>query len=259
MARRNKRKIHGFTLIEVLVAMSILVVIMTMMARIFTDLTTTWQIGTRRIAAASEGRVIMQFLAREISMAIADETVTFRVDNNAPAFYGASSSEINFLGLNRQSSTDFRRAGTQFAYFIDQMVDRNDNPLPNRFRLVRTRRTGSMYETNQNRANSAYRRSDWWQTMGTQPIEVIADNIASFQVFAYCETAGDYVDNYTSSTRDDRLPLWVDIYVEMLDPATAERVALLWVPNNDEARRLLESNVRRYVTRVHFPKRLSRQ
>lgn len=115
-----------------------------------------------------------------------------------------------------------------------------------------------MYNNAPNRARSAYGDREWWNHMNLD-VEVIADNIASFQVFAYCETAGNYVDDYISSARDDRLPLWVDIYVEMLDSATAERVALLWGPNNDEARRLIESNVRRYVTRVHFPKRLSRQ
>ncbi len=260
MASRNKSRATGFTLIEVLVAMGILVLIMVMMARIFTDLSTTWQTGTQRIAAASEGRVIMQFLAREISTAIADETVNFRVDNNALALYGESSSEIYFLGLARWlSSTGGRRTGVQFAYFVDQMVDRDGKDLPNRYRLVRTRRINEMVDTADGRADSAYQNSDWWLTMDTQPFEVIANNIVGFQVMAYCETAGNFVDDYQSSTRDNRLPLWVDIHLEMLDDVTAEQVAMLWNANNPEAQRILESNVRRYVMRVHFPQRLRQQ
>lgn len=267
---------HGFTLIELLASMSILVLIVMLMSRIYAETTNMWQLGSRRVIAAAEGRVIMDFLVRELTMAIADEHVTFRTvspgsDGQSHVYgaetYGAEADEIFFVGMVRRGHTSsYRRTGNQFCYFVTEMVDEDDNIMPYRYRLVRTRKTRSMYRTQSNREESAYMQPDWWNFQvpslphfnltGPHAVETIAENIAAFEIWAWSEQADNYQANYRSRNEDDLLPVWADIYVELLGEEDAIRAAELWQQGDTpEARLFVDNQARRYMARVFFTNR----
>ena len=276
---------HGFTLIELLSAMSILVVIVLLMSRVFTESTNIWQLGARRVTAATEGRVIMDFLVREMSMAIADDIVTFKLNSDQDIFwvppghtpqtfntYGAQNDEVAFVAMTRPGSSGWRRTANQFVYFVAPMLDMDSQEIPNRYRLVRTRRTTTLYNTIENREAGPYGRPHmprgnptWWHEMdpdwqetgspALRALETIAENVAAFEVWAYSEERDQYRFSYDSMEEGDMLPLWVDIYIEMLGEADAERAALLWDADENEASRFVENNARRYTARVFFPNR----
>jgi len=63
---------RGFTLLEVLVAMSILIVIALMMSTLFGQSRTTYERGTRKTELAMEGRSALNLMTREIAQAVAD-------------------------------------------------------------------------------------------------------------------------------------------------------------------------------------------
>lgn len=270
----NKRA-AGFTVIELLAAMTVLIFMVMMMTRVFTETTGIWSRGAKNIQSAVEGRVIMDFIVKEMTQAVADDVVTFKLNsggsNSKPLFgvnaYGAESDEMCFVGLVRSGDNYYRRTGNQFVYFIAPMLDENSDPIPHRYRLVRTRRTTSMYNNPGNLANSAYRNRDWWREMdpdtdddgpdsGT-PIETIAENVAGFEVWAWSEAADQYEFGYDSANpaNEDLLPLWVDIYLELMGEDDAIRAAILWEADPARGAEYVSQVVKRYTTRVFFPNR----
>lgn len=266
----------GFTVIELLAAMTILIFIVMMMTRLFTAATSAWTLGTKNITTSTEGRAVMDFMVNELTQAVADERLTFKLFSQSKfgeRAYNADSDEL-FFGANVQSGNPANRRNIdQFAYFIAPMLDENENVMPNRYRLVRTRRTASMYSTQVNRDNSIYKRKDWWETMAPRPSykeeamsfpndpdqgqgsETIAENISAFEVWAWSEKENGYRADYDSRDHDDMLPLWADIYMEMLSDKDAQQMAILWPIDQQAALEFLAANVKRFTTRVFFPNR----
>jgi prepilin-type N-terminal cleavage/methylation domain-containing protein len=262
---------RGFTLVELLAAMAIVTLLVLLMARIFTESTNMWSFGTRRITGAAEARVIMDYLVREMSMAIADEVITFKLNSDQDALYGvysygAGSDEVAFVAMVRAGDTYFRRTANQFVYFIAPMVDENIDPIPNRYRLVRTRRTQSMFNNERNRDRGAYNNPEWWRDMppdwtenrgpqGFLALETIAENVAAFEVWAWSANGNDYRFSYNSADEGNMLPLWVDIYLELLGEDQAVQAAALWSIDEQRSREFVEANAQRYTARVYFPNR----
>lgn len=258
----------GFTLIELLTAMGILVVIVLMMSRVFVETTNAWNAGTRRISEAQEARVIMDFLSREIALTLGDDIISFRIHsesgplNLSAPVYGWETDSICFVAPTRTprvpASYEMRRAAPHFIYFVDNMRDENNQVLDHRYRLARVRKTESTHNTPQNRADSAHGRRDWWRpelwSSQLGNVETIAENVAGFEVWAYSRNEDRYIFNYDSTTEGE-LPLWVDIYLLMLDETTSKQAAALWAVNQTEARAFVERNARRYASRIHFANR----
>lgn len=275
MAKTSASSKTGFTVIELLAAMTILIFIVLMMTRIFTDVSESWSVGTRRVQTAAEGRVIMDFIVKELTQAIADDVVTFKTysgpDDNTDNYipygtnaYGSDSDELCYVAGVRPPPGVSYRNSHQFAYFVAPMLDEYNVEMTNRFRLIRTRKTSSLYSSFNNMTNSAYRNREWWKTMTRNIVdrgETIAENVAGFEVWAYSEQDQEYAWSYNSARHGNVLPLWLDIYLELLSDADAERAALLWsAAEQDAAFRqpaldFISQNVKRFNARVFFPNR----
>jgi prepilin-type N-terminal cleavage/methylation domain-containing protein len=219
MIRRFDR---GFTLLELLSAMGILVIIVMMMARIFADTTRMWNLGTKRVTEAQEARVIVDFLAREIGMAIADDMVSFKVHSEASSSnlsvraYGDDTDSICFVTTPRTPPSVSRRSGNQHIYYVDYMTDptnttvqiNEQHPDGPRYQLMRMRMTAAMVSfarwpvsnndpdlnlpqslRNLGVMNTAYRRKDWWlpDLWIFQTPEVVLDNVVAFEIWAESE------------------------------------------------------------------------
>jgi len=275
----------GFTIIELLSSMAILIFIVMMMTRMFAEATSIWSLGSRQITAASEGRAIMDFIVREMTQAIADTNVTFKLNSNADSVvygvdsvYGAACDEVCFVAVVQSGHTTRLRTGTQYTYFVTNMRNATNNAvMADRYRLVRVRRTESMFSTPANILNSAYHKKDWWMRMepdwnetgSLMPVETIAENVAAFEVWAYRIDGYDgsgkpkYKEefDYDSSKWGNTLPLWVDLYLELLSEDDAARAADLADAIRNGAAlptalpEFLARNVKRYSTSVFFPNR----
>jgi len=273
----NQSRKSGFTIIELLASMTILVFIVIMMTRMFTESTQIWSLGTKRITTATEGRAIMDFMVNELTQAMADDVLTFKLNsggvNAAPLYgvdaYGAESDEICYVAAVQAGRSGNKRNVDEFAYFIAPMIDEDENIMPNRFRLARTRRTTSMYLTQSNRDQAAYKDREWWRNMTPaagyveeanntgQGCETIAENVAAFEVWAYSEALSDYNFGYDSAdpANKDQLPLWLDVYLELLSEEDAIRAAILWDTDEDRAKAFVSQNAKRFTARVFFPNR----
>lgn len=246
-------RLKGFTLLELLMSMSLLVVIVLMMSRMFADTTRMWDLGTRRIAEAQGARVVVDFLGREISTAVADELVSFKIHSEpsssslSVAAYGEDTDSICFVSTPRTppwGSGPVRRSANQYVYYVDYMEDDEtgdilDETHPDgpRYALMRRRLTRAMHSfadipaslvlTNtpplhrsKRVMNTAYKRKDWWlpPLMTVAPAETVARNIVAFEVWAQpqhypSEYGFNFDSTYTPPGGDQ--PLGAPLWIDL--------------------------------------------
>jgi prepilin-type N-terminal cleavage/methylation domain-containing protein len=266
----------GFTLLEVMVSVSILVLIVLMMATFFTQASNAWERGTKRSQEAQIGRVVMDFLMQDLSQVIADDLISFKT-HSAPgplslsvSAYGLDSDSICFVAATRPPPYGMLRAAPHFIYYVGYMKDldgadmNESHPEGPRYALMRTRKTGAVHSA-AGLPNSAHRNPEWWrpQYWTGQPRELVVENISGFEVWAAKGSvieAGEmnpdifYIENY-DSVEEGEPPLWVDIYLMIMSENDAIRAADLWRANHPDRAEFVELHSRRYTTRVYFRNR----
>ena len=82
-------RLRAFTLIELLAAVSVFGLMLLITARIFSDSTRAMEIGMHSAEVQSNGRAVMDFVARELSAAVVDETVQMKKFDFSPGAEGA--------------------------------------------------------------------------------------------------------------------------------------------------------------------------
>ncbi len=281
-------KRSGFTLVELLTAMGILVVIVLMMSRIFTETTRMWTLGTKRVFEAQEARAVMDFMTQGLSSAVADDVISFKMhsvvnpNSLSRSVYGEDTDSIAFIAytqtppwggrniapglhVNDPNRQVRRRSTSHFIYYVDYMRDENNedmdasHPEGPRYRLMRRRATQAAHNPIRPAGQplaplqrSAQYRQDWWTpehvNARNDSAEEVAMNVVAFELWAYT-ASGNYVFNFDSSTIGEP-PLWVDVYFEVMGEAEVARLALMWQQNHPDFFDYRERNARRYSTRV---------
>jgi len=98
-----RRKVRSaFTLIELLVAIVILAAIVVAMSQLFHESTVSWDSGKRRAEMMMTGRAILDFVAREVAMAV------YELPGTPDGYEVSSGSSPSFVVLE----------GTNFPYMV---------------------------------------------------------------------------------------------------------------------------------------------
>jgi prepilin-type N-terminal cleavage/methylation domain-containing protein len=270
----------GFTILELLCAMAVLLIIVMMMGEIFTHSSRAWEIGTGQAENNTAGRAAIEFLARELSQAIAGSNCTFAIlpDRDELLTYGMDNDEICFVAASHdpdfEDPESSERAVREIYYWIRQMKDGRGQLMQARYELARghygeeiSQRLDDEYKTH------CYHNPDWWlpRRQGGQDRpegEVLVENVAGlrFYSYGYDEKDEEYVyseegyysdDDYAKKEGvdqryGDKLPLFVDIFLEVLTEQDAIRAAAM--AESDQIR-YVEDRARRYSARVHFNNR----
>jgi prepilin-type N-terminal cleavage/methylation domain-containing protein len=146
----------GFTLVEMLVAMAIMLTIMLMMATIFHQSNIAWTTGLREVDMSMQGRAALNMIGEELSHAVADGQLQCQFAGNGLTFWtqgrptsttrayhlvryvrsGASVVRTEWQNNAGQPYPNFSGGGTP-APVVDQVVD---------FRVSLP--TGASYTTN---------------------------------------------------------------------------------------------------------------
>ena len=77
------RFLRGFSLLELLVAMAILSMLMTMMFSLLGGTISLWELGNKRIEAAQTARVGLNIIANDLRRAISDQQISYTASGNA--------------------------------------------------------------------------------------------------------------------------------------------------------------------------------
>lgn len=250
--KRNR----GFTLVELLVAMAILAIIILLMAQLFTGSTKAWDLGMNHAEQNMTGRSLMDFMVREISQAVADDKIRFRhEDNIGMRVYGSEPDDLYFVSMNNnaQSGANARRELSEVYYYVEPMINEDDEEIPGRYRLRR------MYTAQV----TCLRTNEWWKNLAVGGFgdQVLAENVASFDVYCYRPDIGpDAISDYLSSNNGDQLPTYVDIALAVFDEKAAAEAQMKiedFGENEHSAgmRNFVKEKARRYVARVYFVNR----
>lgn len=70
--KNRQQAVKGFTLLEILVAMTILIVIILIVSGVFHQSRTAWEMGIRKTDLNMEGRAALNLMAQELAQAVAD-------------------------------------------------------------------------------------------------------------------------------------------------------------------------------------------
>ena len=211
----------AFTLIEVLAAMTVLVIILMLLGQVFSGSTLAWETGTRRMDQNIGARAVMDLIARDLSGAI-----VLKLDPSGVSPYSSgATSSLRFLTL-AQTPDSTHLEGRIVEYYVD----------PTSVNGVTCYQLNRVQYTDQGTVSGAYSG-----TLGTDRsgAGAVADNIAAFVALANGTDT-----SYPSQS--NQVPRYVDIFLSMLSAADAQKAG---VAAGGQAP-YVEKHEKRYTTRV---------
>jgi len=278
VASSRVRSKGGFTLVEILASMAVLLVLVALMGRLFSDATKTWTLATRRADANMEARAVLDFIARDIQQAVADDVLGFRLSSEDKEVFGTGglgwmNDAMWFVSLNNDPDSGAPRAAREVRYYVTDMEDLSGVVMKGRYKLMRATKTehATCY--------SKYRFwDDWASTSGASV--VIAENVASFEVWCMgvsnSPTGPVYKNLGSYNTPSEAIPPWyygsqnvwargyqyhkLPAYVEILftkmDEPDAIRAAEMFKGGNQAgARDYVNLNAKRHEIRINLQNR----
>ena len=255
-ARDLVSRAAGFTLIELLASITILIVIVTMLGRIFTESDRAWTLGTNRSDNNLAGRAALNMMAHDLQYAVADRLLTFscQKDRYDLSSYGFENDEVCFVSIENDSS-DGARAVREVFFYV-----RENPPGSKRYELMRGYYSDALTDPGTAPLH-CYFNPNWYKNTSDGGAgrpgssRFIAKNVAGFAVFARTPD-GTLVRDYTSSDTaySNRLPGYVDIAIELLNDRDARQAADLQLRGLPYTN-FVADRVVRHVTRVHFDNR----
>jgi prepilin-type N-terminal cleavage/methylation domain-containing protein len=222
----------AFSLLELLAVVAILGIVITLTAMLLVGGRRAGDNMLREEDVMRAGRLAIDNLTDDLRHAVADSSLPFVVvaDRDGVRSYGMECSEINLAAWS-SDGPESGRSTRAVQYWVEQV----GNPS-NSFRLMRGCR-----------AVPAQPSSDWYDNRPSDRAEtgVVAANVAAFRV-AVSDTEGGMARSYSSN----RLPAYVDIYLELLDEGAANRAAV-----SDNQSDFVDRNAVRFATRVALDNR----
>ncbi len=119
---------HGFTLIEILVAITLLVVIILIMAQLFHQASVAWDGGLRQVEMSMEGRSALNLIAGELSQALADTRLPCAISPGATIqFYTSTEPDATNRTVKRVS---YALVGDQLQRSESSVIAATGVPYP---------------------------------------------------------------------------------------------------------------------------------
>jgi len=262
----------GFTLVEILAAVAILVLLVAMMATIFKESDRAWIIGTGRAANSNEGRAALSMIAHDLQYAVADELLTFHMgpDRDRISSYGFTNDEICCVSLQYKSSEDAPRTAREiFIYVRPRQVATALGTTYTSYELVRHSYGKDISDQPASSSMHCYTNRLWYLNPSDGGVGrsgaggVIAENVVGFHAAAgpASRVGGVWTMPHAydsiAAANGNQLPEYVDLYLEILNERDAAEVAKMWHAGAQaRARDFIEKNAKRYSTRVFFQNRI---
>jgi len=243
------KKSAAFSLVELLTAMTILVIIVLLMVTIFKDADRIWFTGSGRALSSTAGRAALNLISHDLQYAVADNILTFtaRPDRYGINSYGFANDEICFVSLEQNPNpTNGLRTAREVHYWVRASTTRTGT-----YELVRGYYSSEIVNSP---GSHCYFNRLWYAGSRPSANAVVAEDVAGLDFVAVTTNlAGAEVDVplYNSALLGDQLPEYVDVYLELLSEVDADRATSL-AYDVAEQRRFVEQKHRRFVTRVYF-------
>jgi prepilin-type N-terminal cleavage/methylation domain-containing protein len=249
MTRASSRT--AFSLLELLASMALLSVVLLILSTVLTQATRLARINTARARLTNQGRAALDLLARDLEQAITAPTwgsnlnmvVTASDSTSGHVPYGTPAAAIAFHRLHPPGADDREhtpRDIQQILYAVKQngVNDEEDTSPTGTFSLRRV--IAPVSELNAIPVN-------WINPLWETADAIVLDNIAGFLI------ATDEHPEPNPEQFYDRLPGYIDVYLELLTPDDAERALTFQKPEWRSS--FLERQVIRLSRRISLPNR----
>jgi prepilin-type N-terminal cleavage/methylation domain-containing protein len=234
MKKKSSKK--GFSLLELLVAMAVLSILVIMMTSLFNNSISAFNIGTQRAEMNMAARAALEYIARELSSAVAGE-----ID-------GASGKRVAFYLSD--TSPDNKADVRCFT-----LTATNPSLYAMRMFCVRFDSASNILEAYHDKNDKPYSNTPAWGTAGT-----LISNVVDFKIGVYSNVSDltNLANGKVSYTFDSTinpqqsLPVCADITLELMASDDFSRYSKLSGTAADDYR---DKNARIYSTRVFFNNR----
>jgi len=239
----------GFSLVEVLAALTVLSVMVMLLGRLFNDSSTAWTTGTRRAALDSSARATLDFLSYEIGQAIVDDLIPLVVETNKTEnALGVESDVIRLVSLSNKAE---QRSGTTYrdsqalVYFVNTTIT---NETAGLWRRVSEKFTSGVPLAQAYAGDPAWLSSPL-TTIGYDA-NVISPEVIRLKASVTTTNIITHTDGYDSHKHG--LPMWLDLYLELMTEQDVMRAALL---SESERADYIRQKARRYSGRIYLQNR----
>ena len=246
---------RGFTLIEVLAAMAVLVLLVLALTRMFGEAANITKRGTTALMRNSVGETAMDSILQDLDCMIVNERIACaKIADDVPYVVGGQGAFDTFYFISTSGDQDDDMPYEYFKLYVRPTTATNaQGAVYRRFDLVKGRASMAVGAKND---IYAVRPQDieWWEDFDsvTLDAEVLAENVVMFDI--YCQRWDDGKDFITSgddffSSRSSRSlagvsnipPVAVDVMLVLTSPeAAVEGGMLLAAGGADMERRGLE-------------------
>lgn len=247
---RHRAAVRGFTLIEILAAMTILVLLVLMLTKVYTEGSNAWKTGTRNATRNMLARSVMDFMAKELSMATFEFgndpkknylSMAYFADTTTGNFGLDGADEIFFVKLNKRPDAGGdegeQRSAELIRYYVANLSGLTNAPDYAQYRFALWRDDQNPTTTKVNNDYYPLYLDDtyglYWMgksvaqlpTKPRRPGSILVDDVRTFEIFAYLDEEGASSFGW-QSFGPDKLA-FLDIYLETFDERDAAQAALL--------------------------------
>ena len=207
------RFLRGFSLLELLVAMAILSMLMTMMFSLLGGTISLWELGNKRIEAAQTARVGLNIIANDLRRAISDQQISYTTTGgNTTCTIPFVATSTSLYGILATGKTN--QPFEEFGYACTNNTDSNSVMMTGRYYLVRSYSGNSSSSDFYQRGNAT---SSFTNAFESQfPIIENCVKLEFSYLSANCTSSG-------SETLNDFSPTWTNNTFEA--PSFATRKA----------------------------------
>lgn len=238
----------GFTLVEMLVSMAILGMIVLLMGRIFADGSSAYKQGMKSSDQNLNGRVIMDYIARELRQAITDENLVMRVSKSPDDPYGTGLNDwISFASLGGGGFEGEKKREVELLRYYVKRYEANIGGVD-----VQTYALMRGINTDEDIINKAYKDPGWARDKGEA--QQMARNLSGFAIKIYADENGDgeieCVRDIGEEYQSDELPAYADIYMGLLGDSDLVEATISQDPD------LIANKEMIFMKRVYFRNRM---
>lgn len=273
--RESAGRSAGFTLIEVLVSMAVLVVLILALTRTFVEATAITKRGSTMLMRNSTAETAMETLMQDAEGMVVNDRLACYVEADtaddpadATTFgYGFGFDDVWFISTSGDQDDDMPYE--YFHFFVDEVIATNANGVPyKRFDLMKERMIFSVADDDARDPNRYYALDpayqQWWEKGKDIPFtvwdrQVLADNVVRFDIYClgwdgrgwmagtsaglheFDSTVGPNIPGLSAAEKEKYRnvpPAAFDIYLQVTSPEVAQESGPALLPGVDDATQL---------------------
>lgn len=232
---------NGFTAIELVAAVTVLLLIASMIGMIFAKGDRIWTRGTHAARHRNAGRMAMDWLAQDIGQAIADDWFPFVIGAGGTNVFGDTCDELLCVSMTSPGADGTNRAASAVGYRVAPSAE-----VAPDFSLVRMVRPVSNH-LDETAADNVYWRTNWVDEAAWDVSGIVARHVTAFRLS--CPHPDGVVARAYDSRSDatNRPPTFVDVFLEVLPEEQAMQLTRLPEDRHPE---FIERHAVRYTARI---------